>query len=196
MSAPASVLAVDVALCRPKLRRGELRAVARPIEGASSVRLTVVATDRPGLLADTAGVLATHRLSITEASAATWPARNLAMHALTLADAADFDEPAWERLGHDLRDVGIAAATASSTPPFVPRGRAAVTVDGSEPGRVLVRVTADDQVGLLWAICRWFADQGHSIESLHAATDRGKAHDVFLVAGSCEAPELARHLSR
>jgi hypothetical protein len=36
MSAPPSVLAADVALCHPKLRAGEVRAVARPIDSTTS----------------------------------------------------------------------------------------------------------------------------------------------------------------
>src|SRR5207302_3307749 len=52
MSAAPAVLAGDLALCHPKLRRDEVRAVARSIAGSDRVRLTVVAADRPGLLAD------------------------------------------------------------------------------------------------------------------------------------------------
>ncbi|MDQ1520810.1 MAG: hypothetical protein QOI55_1883 [Actinomycetota bacterium] len=200
MSAPPAVLAADVALCHPRLKRGELRAVARPIEGSDTVRFTVVAPDRPGLLADTAGVLAAHGLSIADASAATWSGRGIALHALTLVDAAGVDEDAWERLGRDLRTVGTASAASAAgtsiSPAFTPRGRAVVTVDGSEPDRALVRVTAKDQVGLLWAICRWFADHGLSIESLRATTEHGMARDVFLVVGDHDASGLAQYLSR
>lgn len=58
MSESAPILAGDLALCHPKPRKGEVRAVARPIESSGAVRLTVVAADRPGLLADSAAVLA------------------------------------------------------------------------------------------------------------------------------------------
>ena len=71
-----------------------------------------------------------------------------------------------------------------------------MTVDGTEPEQTLVRVIARDQVGLLSAICRWFADQRLSVESLHAATDGERARDVFLVAGDVDAAALSRFLSR
>ena len=194
MSAPPSVLAADIALCHPKLARHEVRAVARPIDDSPAVRLTIAATDRRGLLADTTRVLALHGLSITDASAATWSTQHLALHALTVQNAGDLDAPGWEQLGKDLQALG--ADDDRSWPDFVPAGRAVVTVDGSEPERTLVRVQAPDQIGLLSRICRWFADHDLSVESLHAATDGETARDVFLVTGTCRAPELASHLSR
>ena len=194
MSAPPAVLAGDVALCHPKLARGEVRAVARPIDGSDAVRLTVAAPDRHRLLGDTTGVLARHGLAISDASAATWPKQHLALHALTIENATAIDAESWERLGDDLATIGIESNR--KWPDFVPTGRATVTVDGSQPERTLVRVSAPDQIGLLSAICHWFADHELSVESLHAAIDGDLAHDVFLVTGACSAPELAVHLSR
>ena len=194
MSAAPSVLAGDLALCHPKLGNGEVRAVARPIDGSNAVRLTVAAPDRRGLLGDTTGVLAFHRLCITDASASTWPQQHLALHALTVENAGDIDGAGWERIGDDLRTIGTAGDR--RWPDFVPVGHAVVTADGSSPERSLVRVSAPDQIGLLCAICNWFADHGLSVESLHAATDGETVRDVFLVTGRCDAPELSRHLSR
>jgi predicted amino acid-binding ACT domain protein len=77
---------------------------------------------------------------------------------------------------------------------FMPLGRAAVEADGEAVGRSLVRVTAQDQIGLLWAVCRWFADHGISIESVHASTRHGVASDTFVVAGKVDAEALAAHL--
>ena len=57
-------------------------------------------------------------------------------------------------------------------------------------------MAAVDQVGLLWAICRWFADHGVSIETVSAATDAGEANDGFIVVGDVDAEALATHLSR
>jgi pimeloyl-ACP methyl ester carboxylesterase/predicted amino acid-binding ACT domain protein len=193
MSAPPPVLAADLALCHPKFGPDEVRAVARQIEGPSTVRLTIVASDRRGLLADTAGVLAAHGLSIAEASAATWAKQGIALHALTITGAVDLPPGAWERIGDDLRAVGMEGE--KLRPVFAPSGRPIVTVDGTGSEQALVRVTANDEIGLLWAICRWFADHELSIESLHATTEEGLAHDVFLVTGRCDPPDLARHLT-
>ncbi|HTD50495.1 MAG TPA: alpha/beta fold hydrolase [Acidimicrobiia bacterium] len=194
MSAPPEVLAGDLALCHPKLESGEVRAVARPIDGSNAIRLTVAAPDRRGLLGDTTGVLAGHGLCITDASAATWTKQRLALHALTLEATAYIDETGWKQIGEDLR--AICAGAQPARPNFLPIGRATVTAYGSQRQRTLIRVLASDQIGLLSTICRWFADHDLSVESLHAATDGEIAHDVFLVQGSCDARDLARHLSR
>lgn len=193
MSAPPPVLAGDLVLCHPTFRPGEVRAVARPIEGPGAVRLTVVAADRHGLLADTAGVLASHGQSITEASAMTWAEPGLALHALSVANADDLDSEAWARLGDDLHAIGT--ADEKSRPAFTPSGRPIVTVDGASIDQTLVRVTANDQIGLLWAICQWLADHSISIDALHASTENGLAQDVFLVTGAFDPNELEAHLA-
>ena len=231
MSESAPTLAADLALCYPKLRRGEIRAVAHPIEGSRSVRLTVVATDRRGLLADSASALASSNLSIAHATAATWPTRRLAVHSFVLSSSAGFDHEVWSELQDRLRtvagggagsgsvgsgrsvrsvasvgSVGSSPASAGPGPGPGPAGsrpasagairpgRADVTVQGAEGNRSMVRVVADDQVGLLSALCRWFAERDVSIESLHARTVKGRADDTFLVAGQVDARALTGFL--
>lgn len=192
MSGSAVTLAGDLALCHPKLRRHEVRAVARPIEGSSAVRLTVVTRDRRGLLADSAAVLATHEMSILDASAATWPRRGLALHSFMVECGDHLDDDAWTSLGEDLRAMAAAGSTAA---PSIRRSRhVRVLVHGAVGDRAMVRVVANDQLGLLWAICRWFALEGVNIESLHARTEGGTADDTFLVAGRVDGDALARHL--
>jgi UTP:GlnB (protein PII) uridylyltransferase len=192
MSAPPEVLAGDLALCHPKLERNEVRAVARQVDGSNVMRLTVAARDRRGLLADTTAVLARHGLCITDASAATWSKPCLALHALTLENATEIDAAGWQRLGKDLRAIGSGVDEVPT--PFVPTGRASVSTYGNEPERTLVRVRARDQIGLLSTICRWFADNDLSVESVHATTDGETARDVFLVNGSCDAADLELRL--
>jgi pimeloyl-ACP methyl ester carboxylesterase len=193
MSAPAEVLAGDLVLCTPRLARGEVRAVARPLE-SGAIRLTVVARDRRGLLADTTAVLATHGLSISHASAATWTRQHLALHALTIEDAGDLNADGWRKLGADLRTAS--RPDDGAAPMRRPVERLRVTVDGGSSGRTLVRLVARDQVGLLARICRWFSDAGHNVESLHASTDGETVRDVFLVSGDCDGTEFARQLTR
>ena len=60
----------------------------------------------------------------------------------------------------------------------------------------MVTVTASDQVGLLAGLCRAFAAAGTNIESLHARTTRGVAHDTFLVTGSIDGDTLRRLLDK
>jgi len=192
MSAPAPVLAGDLALCHPKLGPGELRAVARPVVGSAAMRLTVVAPDRLGLLADTAAAITAHGMSIAEASAATWVKRGMALHALTVHGAAGFSSEDWDGLGADLRDVG---RSHGARPQRLEPVQAMVTVYGAGTDRSLVRLTASDHLGLLWAVSDWFAGHGVTIESLDASTSAGVAHDVFLVSGAFDASALTRHLT-
>jgi pimeloyl-ACP methyl ester carboxylesterase/glycine cleavage system regulatory protein len=194
MSESAATLAGDLALCHPQLRADEVRAVARPIEGSRSVRLTVVAADRRGLLADSAAVLASNKLSITHASAATWPRRHLALHSFVLDSGDSLDEAAWTKLGGDLR--AMVASGETSSPPLRPIGPVRVTVQGADGDRSMVRVKVRDQVGLLSALCRWFATQNVNIESLHARTTASAADDTFLVVGTIDAADLSRHLEQ
>jgi UTP:GlnB (protein PII) uridylyltransferase len=56
-------------------------------------------------------------------------------------------------------------------------------------------VSADDQVGLLWAICRWLADHGLSIESAHVDELDGRASDRFVIIGDADVTGLRDHLS-
>jgi pimeloyl-ACP methyl ester carboxylesterase/predicted amino acid-binding ACT domain protein len=186
-----SVLAADLALCHPPLADAEVRAVARPMDDAA-FRLTVVAHDRPGLLADTAAALAAEGLTVQSASVATWTDADVALHSLTVMPTTR-SEPDWDALGARLRSATSYGSTASR---FRPTGRATVTVAAGGPGRSVVKVTAPDRVGLLEAISRWFADHGVSIFAAEITTLDGTATDRFVVEGELDPAALAHHLSR
>ena len=192
LSEAPAVLAADVALCHPPLRPDEIRAVARPIPFTSDFRLTVVAHDRPGLLADTTAVLARAELPIVAASATTWPG-GLALHAVTVRAGHVLDARRWRTLGDELRSM---TGASRDELPFRGSGRATVTRTGAGTTSSIVRVTATDEPGLLAAITRWFADAGVSIHAADVATEGTTARDVFLVDGDCDTASLARHLSR
>ncbi len=102
MSEQAPVLAADLALCYPPLARDEVRAVARPMEDPATFRLTVVAADRPGLLADSAAALAAEGLTVLSASVATWADLDIALHSLTFTSTTAA-VPDWDALGESLR---------------------------------------------------------------------------------------------
>jgi pimeloyl-ACP methyl ester carboxylesterase/glycine cleavage system regulatory protein len=192
MSERPSVLAADLALCHPQLAPGEVRAVARPLEDLAVYRLTVVAADRPGLLADTAAALADADLTVESASVSTWTDSDIALHALTVRSTY-LTDPDWSALGDRLRTI-------ATDPPTVARylrtGRATVSAVAAGSGRTLVTVTAPDGLGLLEAVGRWFAEQGISIEAAEIATYGGQATDRFRIAGDADVEALATHLSR
>lgn len=193
MSAPPSALAADLALCHPELRDDEVRAVARRVRGTDTYRLTVVARDRPGLLADSAAVLSDEGVSVVAASATTWPERRQALHSITVRGDGAFDATRWESIGERLRDVGRGG---SLVRPFRPSGRANVILTGGGDGQSVVRVTAPDQLGLLAAVCDWFAARGISVEAASVDTVDGVAKDVFLIDGPVDVEALVAHLSR
>ncbi len=204
MSGPPAVLAGDLALCHPKLRPGEVRATARWLagdgdgetaggeaaSGTARVRLTVVAPDRPGLLAATAAALTDAGLPITSAAAATWPGRRrgpaLAVHAIVVEPPKALDPIAFEALGTRLRAAVAAGDEPVEPAGFRPTGRAHVAVSGAHGGRALVTVTAVDQPGLLAAICGWMADRGVSIDTVQATTAGRTARDTFVVHGDVD----------
>ncbi|HUR76663.1 MAG TPA: hypothetical protein VMZ22_01855 [Acidimicrobiales bacterium] len=181
-------LAGDLALCYPPLKRAEVR--ARTVSQGDSWRLTVVAHDRNGLLADTAAILSRNDFSIRTASIATWDALNLALFAITIAG----DEPSPETLetiGAALRAAGKGDRPSVT---FEPTGRASVRNSGSANGDAMISVVAPDQQGLLAAICRWFSDAGVSIEAAWI-TGEAEANDVFVVDGEVDVAALERHLT-
>jgi pimeloyl-ACP methyl ester carboxylesterase/glycine cleavage system regulatory protein len=190
-SAPA--LAGDLVLCRPKLKKGEVRALARRIEASTLVRLTIVARDRKGLLADSAAVLTASGMSISNASASTWKPQHLALHSFIVGGGAQFDRSAWDALGARLRSM--AAVEAAPLPALRPLRHVSVTVQGADD-RSIVKVVAPDEQGLLATICRYFQVHDVNIETLQARTRNGVADDTFLVIGNVDVEELQDHLER
>ena len=183
MSERPAVLAADLALCHPPLAAAEVRAVARPMETPSTFRVTVVAADRPGLLADTAAALADEDLTVVSASVATWTDPDIALHSLTVVSTTAGD-PRWDALGERLRRL----ATGSRPPSrFAPTGRVTVTAVPQRTGPVRrSRSRGPDGLGLLEAISRWFAEHDVSIEAAEITTHDGTATDRFLVNGAFE----------
>lgn len=190
MSAPAAVLAKDLVLCYPPLDGDEVRAVAQPLDDGL-VRLTVVARDRHAFLANTAAVLAKEAVSVVSASVVTWEDPEVALHALTVR-AGHLTTSRWDELGARLRSV---AAGEEMSVDFRPTGRPHVTCSPATGDRWLLSVTADDQVGLLWAISRSLADNGVSIESAHIDEAGGRASDRFVVLGEPDVGELRARLT-
>lgn len=184
----AMQLAEDLALCHPPLKRTEVR--ARAVSADEAWRLTVVAHDRKGLLADTAAILSGEGFSVRAASVATWKELDLALHAITVNGLAPSDEK--------LNEIGAAlqAATKGARPilPFKPVGRAYVQKTGEANGHPMISVVAPDQTGLLATICRWFSDAGVSIQAAWI-TGEAEANDVFVVSREVDVSALEKRLT-
>ncbi len=193
MSEPSvELLASDRALCHPAPGRDEARARAVAVDRLGRWRITVVATDRPGLLADTTGVIASAGMAVLAASALTFGAEPLAVHSPTVF-APKLDEKGWEELGEKLRQ---AAAGGLARPVFEPTGVTEVSATGQPGGLHLVTVSAPDQLGLLSAVCAGLAAQSVSIQVALVAGRERRAEDLFLVRGDVDVADLAARLSR
>ncbi len=193
MGEPAEVLAADLALCHPPLAGNEVRAV---VKGASEgrARLTVVAGDRPGLLATVAGALATHGLAVCSVRGTAWTEPALALLSVFVySDSSALPVP-WDAVGTHLRS----ALEGADAPPlqFRPRPPVEVSVSPQEAGRFLVTVDAPAQLESLWATATWFEIAGANIEAaaIDAVGQRFRA--TFLAAGSAlDAAALTKALS-
>ncbi|HVV38555.1 MAG TPA: hypothetical protein VHC63_18245 [Acidimicrobiales bacterium] len=182
-------LAGDLAMCHPPLKRSEVR--ARAVGGDESWRLTVVAHDRKGLLADTAAILSQDGFSIQSASVATWDDLDLAVFAITIAG----DEPATARLNNIGKSLKAANNGDRPVVAFAPTGRAYVRRTGVANGEDMISVVAPDQTGLLATVCRWFSDAGVSIEAAWINGEHDQANDVFVVDGDVDCGALERTLT-
>ncbi|HET9690262.1 MAG TPA: hypothetical protein VFP61_03865 [Acidimicrobiales bacterium] len=187
VGADAEVVAAEVVLCHPPLADAEVRAVAAPA-GAGTHRLTVVAADRPGLLAGTAGVLAAEGASVRDATTVVLPHRRLGLQRVEVGGDG-LDDAAWERIGGRLRDVlggGLEVTTG-----WRPSHPVTVETQPQGDGRLVLAVRAPDQPGLLHAAASWLAGQGCSIVSCSATSERGWASDVFVVDGDADPAAFA-----
>jgi predicted amino acid-binding ACT domain protein len=197
LNEPAEVLAADLACCHPALSPGEVRASIRANDPNDDHlwRLTVVAYDRPGLLAGTAGTLARRGVSAKAAGMTTWPDRGMALQGVTIEDpqrrhwhAAD-----WDELADEVRHVLYEQRPMSV--PWKPEGPVKVMASPVLTGQSLITVEAPDRVGLLWAVASWFGDHGFNVEAAQLEQHGARAADTFLIDGSPDVDNLAAHLA-
>jgi predicted amino acid-binding ACT domain protein len=188
LNEPIEVLAADLMHCHPALGPGEVRASFRRADDGRLWRLTVVAPDRPGLLATTAATLARRGLSVKAAGMTTWPDRGMALQGLTIEGSAD-----WDALAEDVR-----LALSGRQPTSVwwkPEGPVKVVSSQVLTGQSLITVEAPDRVGLLWAVASWFADHRLNVEAAQLAEQGQRAIDTFLIDGNPDVEALATHLA-
>jgi UTP:GlnB (protein PII) uridylyltransferase len=188
-SAAPAVLASDLTLCHPELGPDEVRASAGCIDQVW--RLTVVAHDRPGLLADTAAAVDVGGFSVASGSVVSWGPHGLALHALSLAGPS----PSLDGLQQLTQRIRFLESERTDRTNFRPDEPAVVRRVGEDSGDWIVRLSAPDQPGLLAATCRWFADNGSSIRAASIGSSGGRAEDVFVVSGSPDLDRLAAELS-
>jgi [protein-PII] uridylyltransferase len=166
----------------------ELAAAGQPAAIVRGLEVTVVAPDRPGLLWQAAGVLASHRLAVRSANATS--CGEMAVTAFTVAPQYG-DPPDAMLVTSDLRralagqlDVaqrllgrgaGAARAAVPVAPPQV------TLVDDASDAATVVEVRAHDAPGLLWRIGHALGECGLDVRAARVETLGAEAVDVFYV---------------
>ncbi|NHC22693.1 [protein-PII] uridylyltransferase [Nocardioides sp. IC4_145] len=174
-SAPAPVVPEEVPV-PAEVRRGEVSFAVEEL--ADGARVTVLAPDRVGLLADLAGVLALQRLPVRAARA--WAQDQ---HAVAVFEvAAGGLDPTVLRTRYDAVRSGAVDPTARLRPagPDVLAPTVAVRPEASAQSTVL-EVRATDRPGVVHLVCAALARLGVAVRSAHVDTLGPQAVDVFYV---------------
>jgi [protein-PII] uridylyltransferase len=165
-----------------------LAAGGEPAVMMSGSEVTVVAPDRPGLLWQAAGVLASHRLAVRSANAAS--CGDMAVTAFTVAH--DFGEPPDPAVvTGDLRQVLTGQLDVAQRlrqreqvgrrPVPVPAPPTVTLVDDASDTATVVEVRAHDAPGLLWRVGRALGECGLDVRAARVETLGAEAVDVFYV---------------
>jgi [protein-PII] uridylyltransferase len=187
--------------------QAELAGGGVPAAMVTGSEVTVVAPDRPGLLWQAAGVLASHRLAVRSANAASHgemavtsfkvshpygepPDSALVTSDLRRALAGELDVA--ERLDRQAQDrpprrfhprpASGALPTTAVAPPKV------TLVDDASRTATVVEVRAHDASGLLWRIGRALGECGLDVRAARVETLGAEAVDVFYVVDGSGKP--------
>jgi [protein-PII] uridylyltransferase len=179
------------------LREDQMALVEQGVPAAivKGGQVTVVAPDRPGLLWQAAGVLASHRLVVRGANAAS--VGEMAVSVFSVVP--EFGEPPdADLVATDLRrmlegrldvDDRLERRARNARPPGAVTPPPKVTiVDGASQTATVVEVRAHDEPGLLWRIGRALGDCGLDVRAARVETLGAEAVDVFYVTDSAGEP--------
>jgi [protein-PII] uridylyltransferase len=166
-----------------------------PAARVKGSEVTIVAPDRPGLLWEAAGVLASHRLAVRSANATSHG--SMAVAAFTVAPEYG-DPPDADLVTSDLRralegrlDVAerlerrMRAHRDSPVPVAPPK---VTLVDDASQTATVIEVRAHDRPGLLWRIGRALGDCGLDVRAARVETLGAEAVDVFYVVDAAGGP--------
>jgi [protein-PII] uridylyltransferase len=173
----------------------------RDLADGHCTEMTLVADDRPGLLADVAGTLTAHGINILAVDLFN-RSDGVVIDTFRLSEVSSHRPVKTERRARVERDVAVALAGAHDVagavavwlrknPPRTRRalGRAArgptVRFDQeSSATATVIEVKAQDRPGLAWTIAATLARLGLDISFAKIATAKALALDVFYVTGA------------
>ncbi|MGW0247067.1 [protein-PII] uridylyltransferase [Nocardia goodfellowii] len=181
-----------------KAESGGVHIDLRPAEGKYTYIVTIIAPDHPGLLSDSAGVLALHSLRVLSAAVGgagasainTFvvspkfgdpPDAGLLRQELIRAIAGDLDLSAL--LAKRERDAGIIPSPYAQAEPRL------IWSPAGPPGQVLLELRAEDRIGLLSRLAAAFAAGGANVRWAKVVTMGSAVVDSFcLDLGSDDSP--------
>ena len=165
-------------------------------------RVTVLAPDRVGLLADAAAVLALQRATVRSARAWSQESEDAAV-GVSVWEVAEPDLDAAvlrERLVA-ISEGRVDAAARLSRPVRGPAGTGRRRAADASRRATVLEVRMDDRPGVVWLVCHALAGLDLSVRSAHVSTLGPQAVDVFYVqerdAGALSehrAAEAAHHV--
>jgi [protein-PII] uridylyltransferase len=179
----------------PRIEQLALAMGGAPAALVTGGEVTVVAPDRPGLLWQAAGVLASHRLVVRSANVSVHEGTALAV----LRVAPEFGEPPDSSVvAADLRrmltgrlDVAdrLRRRIRAQPPrlPGVPAPRVTLVDDASATATV-VEIRAHDEPGLLWRMGRALGECGLDVRAARVETLGAEVVDVFYVVDGAGQP--------
>jgi [protein-PII] uridylyltransferase len=180
----------------PSPRADQLALIAGggPAALVNGEEVTLVAPDRPGLLWQAAGVLASHRLIVRSANVSTCEGTALTV----LRVAPEFgDAPDAALVAADLRrmldgrmDVADRLRSRTRPAPHVPGlpPPKVTLVDDASRAATVVEIRAHDEPGLLWRIGRALGECGLDVRAARVETLGAEAVDVFYVVDGSGQP--------
>ncbi|MDH3306645.1 MAG: HD domain-containing protein [Acidimicrobiia bacterium] len=181
-------IARHLVLTTPFPEPGDVRLDVKASGAVTS--LLVVSRDRPGFLADMAGVLALHDIDVLDARLTTG-SQGLAVDVVSVQDAlggGSVPAEKWVSVRNVLKDPGdleadLAAKRHAYRHRTKPEG--SVEVRTGQDGRyTTIEVRGPDSIGMLHDIARIIFDQGGDIHLAKIDTRAGLVIDVFYVVGA------------
>jgi [protein-PII] uridylyltransferase len=171
-TSPPTVDVPEAVLADPSRIDVRLRA---EVDGAT---ITVVSGDRIGLMADVAGALAVHRVSVRAARA--WSQDDVAVSVWHVDDTELDPAVLRQRLEAVAQGRVDPAARLVPPQPGSPEPSVQVRHDASREATVL-EVRVGDRPGVVHLVCAALARLDLSVRSAHLATSGPQASDVFYV---------------